>query len=525
MKNKIFNKIFFITIGLSLMSFSINYYVASRGVFPVDTFIHFDPGYRILGGELPVRDYWIVHGFLIDYIQSIFFLLFGNNWSAYIIHSSFFNSLICIASFYIFKNFLKIGLKESIYFSILIAFSAYPVSGTPFLDLHSTYFSLFAIFFIMVGILKKEKTYWLSSSVLLTIAFFCKQVPAGYTIFTTTIFCLIYSIYYKNFKIFLYFCLGGLFASLTIILFLQVQGIRISDFILQLFLFPKSFGENRYIEYKLNFNNLFLDFKFIYLLIIINLSLIIFSFKKNKKLINFEKINVFLIFLLFTLSSIFHQVYTKNQIYIFFLIPLLGGFVFYFLNGLELKNKKKLKLFIILFCLATTIKYVDRFSLDRKFHELNNTNINNTYNFVNFDEKFDGLKWISPHFNNPKDEIKKIIFLKKILEKEKQKTMLLTEYQFYSLLLNKKLFNPTRTYDNISFPKKNSIYYDNYKNFLKKIINKNDIISIFIFENKEITKQRLNHLIFNYIPEECFNKINIQKEIIKLEIKNCEDLK
>ena len=56
-------------------SFILNIHVGSSGVFPIDTFIHYDNGFRILLGEHPVKDYWIVHGFLIDYIQSFFFKL------------------------------------------------------------------------------------------------------------------------------------------------------------------------------------------------------------------------------------------------------------------------------------------------------------------------------------------------------------------------------------------------------------------------------------------------------------------
>ena len=58
---------------LAIFSFWINFYVGNSGVFPVDTFVHYDSGYRILLGEYPVKDYWIVHGFLIDYIQALFF--------------------------------------------------------------------------------------------------------------------------------------------------------------------------------------------------------------------------------------------------------------------------------------------------------------------------------------------------------------------------------------------------------------------------------------------------------------------
>ena len=68
-------KNFYLIALLILISFVINFYVGSIGVFPVDTFIHYDSGYRILLGDHPVKDYWIVHGFLTDYLQAFFFLL------------------------------------------------------------------------------------------------------------------------------------------------------------------------------------------------------------------------------------------------------------------------------------------------------------------------------------------------------------------------------------------------------------------------------------------------------------------
>ena len=155
---------------------------------------------------------------------------------------------------------------------------------------------------------------------------------------------------------------------------------------------------------------------------------------------------------------------------------------------------------------------------------MNNTRIENSYNFVNFDKKFKGLKWISPYFQNPQDEIENLILLRKILKEKKSNVMLITEYKFYSLLLEKKLFSPSRTFDNISYPKKNSSYYQAYKDFLKKIVIKNNITDIIVFEKTEIKKERLDHLVFNYIPDDCFNEIKIQKFITKLEIKICEEL-
>ena len=67
----------FYTIIIFLFSISINQYYGNIGVFPVDSFSHFDTGFRILLDEHPFRDYWVISGPLIDYIQAVFFYLFG----------------------------------------------------------------------------------------------------------------------------------------------------------------------------------------------------------------------------------------------------------------------------------------------------------------------------------------------------------------------------------------------------------------------------------------------------------------
>ena len=63
---------FLIYIILTFFSFFFNFWVSNNGVFPIDTFLHYDSASKILNGEVPVRDYWVIHGITLDYIQSIF---------------------------------------------------------------------------------------------------------------------------------------------------------------------------------------------------------------------------------------------------------------------------------------------------------------------------------------------------------------------------------------------------------------------------------------------------------------------
>ena len=80
---------------LAAFSTFINYYYANLGVFPPDSFCHFDNGFRILLGEHPFKDYWVVSGPIIDYLQAIFFYVFGVSWNSYLIHASVFNLILC----------------------------------------------------------------------------------------------------------------------------------------------------------------------------------------------------------------------------------------------------------------------------------------------------------------------------------------------------------------------------------------------------------------------------------------------
>ena len=69
---------------ITIYAFSINWISANLGVMPIDTFAFFDTAYSILNNKLPLRDFWIFTGIAVDYLQSLFFLLFGESWRSYV---------------------------------------------------------------------------------------------------------------------------------------------------------------------------------------------------------------------------------------------------------------------------------------------------------------------------------------------------------------------------------------------------------------------------------------------------------
>ena len=124
--NIFFNRKNLFIVFLFLFSLLINQYYGNQGIFPVDSFSHFDSGFRILLGEYPFKDFWVVSGPLVDYLQAIFFYCFGVNWQSYILHASLFNAILTVATFFILRNF-NLNLYLSFLYALLFSI---PVSYT-----------------------------------------------------------------------------------------------------------------------------------------------------------------------------------------------------------------------------------------------------------------------------------------------------------------------------------------------------------------------------------------------------------
>jgi len=227
----------FLYILIIIFSLTVSLYYGYRGVFPIDSFLIFDAGYKIQNKFYPFKDYWSITGPLLDYIQFLLFKIFGLSWFSYVLHSALINCLLSVISFYFFSQF---GLKKKISFfsSICIATLAYPSIGTPFADHHAVIFALISVMFFLLGLKNQKKISWILSSFFLILSFFSKQIPSGYFAF---LFLLIGIIFYftfrKNNNIFYYFYAGLVVLSLIFLLFF-FQKIEFKFFFIQYIFYP-----------------------------------------------------------------------------------------------------------------------------------------------------------------------------------------------------------------------------------------------------------------------------------------------
>jgi len=509
-----------LVIILFLFSILINQYYGNKGVFPVDSFSHFDTGFRILLGEHPFKNYWIVSGPIVDYLQAIFFYIFGVSWQSYVLHASIINAIISVATFLILLNF-KLNLYFSFFYSLLFSILAYPTSGTPFVDHHSAFFSLLGIYSLILGIKHDKKIYWILLPIFFVMAFLSKQVPSSYVILSTFLVLIFFTFFTKKYYWIKYSLLSFLIFIILILVLGKIQEIPLSSFIDQYIFYPQSIGSLRFENLNFTFRGAIDHFKFIYIalfpLLFINLKRILFE----KKYFKNKDFYYFLSLFLFTFSLIFHQILTKNQTFIFFTIPLLFAFSHISFHHHKPNIRNFLIIFSITMCVFASLKYHLRFNENRKFHELNYVDFNLSSYAKKIDKLFIGLRWITPEYkNSSKKEIDELKKIKLHLINDARTKMVMTNYSFFSAILNENIFSPSRWFiaDGTDYPLKGNKYFSNYKDLLIRSINNNNITVIYTIHPVD------KSFIYAYVSKNCFIEKKITKLLNSYEIKECEEI-
>ena len=501
---------------LFFLSLLINQYYGNRGVFPIDSFIIFEAGFNVISGHHPFKDYWSITGPILDYIQSLFFLIFGINWFSYVLHASVINMVLVLYTFYFLS---KIGLKTfyAFIYSLGVAVLAYPNVGTPFMDHHAVIFSVMALYSFILGILSKKNIFWFLTSVFLIFSFFSKQIPSSYLAVLFAIIIIFNFFLTKNINKLnlLYLFYGFIFSFILIFGVVFINEIPLRNIIIQYLLYPMTLGENRIFGLDIDFKNLVAQFKFIYLILIpLFISAIILICKKKKNLIQKEELTISLLFLGSILVFIYGQLLTKNQVLIFFLIPISAGISHIYVT--KYFKKKHLIYLILPIFIYSTIKYHIRFNQNKKFMELVNADFSIAENAEKLDEKFKGLKWLSPHYiNEPSKEIELLIDTKNILANIKEKKIFMTDYLIYSSILQNQFASPNKWYDDLSVPKKGNKFYNEYKRFFIAKLKTNKIERVYLIRKEK-------SIFFDEFIKNCITSNQLNEILMEIEIDKCK---
>tara|TARA_B100001057_G_C22318667_1_gene744880 strand:+ start:127 stop:582 length:456 start_codon:yes stop_codon:yes gene_type:complete len=150
--------------------------------------------------------------------------------------------------------------------------------------------------------------------------------------------------------------------------------------------------------------------------------------------------------------------------------------------------------------------------------DLRDVNINNSINAEKIHPKLSKIKWITMFYpNNPEEEILNIQLALKILGEDKNKKMLITDYQFISVFLKEYDYSPTRFwYDFHGYPSESNKYFNYWKDFVLKKIRKNDIKNIYVLKPLHGESKPLENVLDN-----CYQKQSYSETFYKLILKKC----
>lgn len=114
------------------------------GYMPLDQSIVFDAGWRMLGGQVPLRDFATPAGITPGAMQAAAFGVFGVSWLVYVAHAAVVNGLFGVTVLALLR---ALGAPPGLaaMYGLLSTVVFYPPFGVPYLEQHAFFFGLVAV--------------------------------------------------------------------------------------------------------------------------------------------------------------------------------------------------------------------------------------------------------------------------------------------------------------------------------------------------------------------------------------------
>ena len=496
--------VFFILIFVVTSS----WYFGFISINPIDNFTNYNSGYLLLNGNIPFKDYWVTTGPLLDFLQFLLFKINGVNWGSYVLHVLILNSLFTILLYFVLRKF-DLDQKYSFLYSISTGLIFYSQIGNPFVDHHSSLFSILSILFLILGINFKQNIYWFLVPIFLALGFLSKQTPSSYFAIIIIIFTIYNFIFFRNYKNLYFSIISSFFIICFLLALFYSQGINIKSFLNQYIFFASSVGQVRleadgFLK-PFSFSRYFLKFKLMH---ISYFFLIIYIFKNlalNKSFFKSKEFITISLLICSVYALIFHQLLTLNMKFIYFFIPILCGFTHIFLKN---SNVSKKFIFTNLFILAVSFSYYfGTYIYKQKFQYFCNDKFEDIKPVKTkiIDDKFNFF-WKSCLEKNPNKEVNNLKRVFDFLNSNyKEKYLLITDYQFLNVKLEKKNIQINKWYHpGVSYPLQSDKYFQYYLSFLKEKIQINKIKKIVFIYPSYFDNE--NEIYFKDIFSNCISK-------------------
>jgi hypothetical protein len=139
------------TAMLAVFAFGICLAYGHLGLNPLDQSIVFDGAWRLVSGQLPVRDFTTPIGFVPIAIQAALFSVFGLSWFVYCVHAAFMNAAFAVVALRVARR-VGVAAWPAWFVAVASAVVFYPPIGVPFSDQHSFFFALCCLWATLVAL-------------------------------------------------------------------------------------------------------------------------------------------------------------------------------------------------------------------------------------------------------------------------------------------------------------------------------------------------------------------------------------
>ncbi len=529
MLSSLIKKDLLLFILLLIIAFFSSYYFGFISINPIDNFTNYNSGFLVKKGNIPFKDYWVTTGPLLDFIQYFFFKVFGVSWNSYVFHSAFLNSFISCYLYYCLRKFSLNG-ELSFLYSASLALIFYTQVGTPFVDHHSSIFTISAMLSFILALKLKKEIYWFLIPFFLILGFLSKQTPAAYMAILLAVLIFYYIAVEKYYRKFITLSFYSIFLIIFVALTFFLLKIEFSDFYHQYIIFASSVGEARVNSDSfltpVNFSRYFLKFKWLHLSYFA-LMVILFKLIYSNKLFWKSKDFITILLLVFSVYIfIIHQLLTLNVKFVYFLIPVICGFSHAYLNIFDFRGAKRLKILNLFILLVSATYYYSSYVTKQKFVLFCHDNLKAEMVKTDIIDNKSVFKWVSCLDESPKDEIKNISKIINYLNTSidsSQKYILITDYQFINTkLLSDNHFQINKWYHpGVSYPLSDNKKYDYFKNYFLKKIKLNNINQMIFTYPSQFKNENLQ--FFEKMFANCISKKKelLNGNIISLNIEKC----
>ena len=512
-------KIFYFII-LLVCSISFNQYYGYIGIHPLDSFIIFNSGYDTMNGYFPFKDYYTTTGPLLNVVQALFFKIFGVSWFSYVLHASVINFIITIATFYTLIKF-ELNINYCFFYALLVSILAYPTAGTPFVDHHSAFLSIVALFSFILALKTKSNFYWFVLPICLGLAFLSKQVPAGYIFVIVFILSIIYFSFNFNIKSFFSGILGGVIFIILFVLIMKIGKISLISFFEQYILFPQALGKTRLeLLFPLEFGRMILRFKLMHLSLLLPLVVCARKIIEDYRYLKNEEFLIIISLISASFALIIYELMTVNEKFIFFIIPIFVGFSHIYYEK-YFKLKKYILYLLILLSISSTLYYQYNYIDARIFVSLDRIKIKNAIDAKILDKKFNKLKWVTAYIE-PEKEISQLKEAIKIIKNDSRNKTIVTDYQFISVILSSYDYSPNKYwFKHHVYPAKGNKYFQVYRNFFISKLKENKIEIVYTV--KPLAGD--DDVLETILSKNCVKKTQMTDILDSHLLLECEDLK